>query len=98
MLARAKTLRVEQKQRVKKARPLSRRERRQANRDRRAYFRQKFACSGYRLIKLQQEDPDSFYIGIIGANLSGRAQALKSIERYLKKATELKVRMGSDLG
>eukprot|EP00903_Cladosiphon_okamuranus_P018058 g16619.t1 len=64
---------------------------RRAKRERRAYFRERYACSGRRLIKLQQEDPDSFYIGFVGTNRAGRAQALVAVEAYLKRATELKV-------
>lgn len=91
MLARASTLRVEQKRRVREAKEaMSPRARWLAKRSKKAYFRSKYACSGYRLIKLQQQDPDSFYIGVVGANWSGRVQALKAIENYLKRATELK--------
>lgn len=71
---------------------LSEKARRGAKRERRAYFRERYACSGRRLIKLQQEDPDAFYIGFIGTNRAGRAQALVAVEAYLKRATELKVK------
>lgn len=93
MMARAKTLRAEQKQRVKEVettKKMTPKARRKASRERRAYFREKFARSGSRLIKLQQEDPDSFYIGFVGANRSGRGDALKAVEVFLKRATELK--------
>lgn len=70
---------------------LSDKAKRKAKRERRAYFRERYACSGRRLIKLQQEDPDSFYIGFVGTNLAGRAQALVAVQAYLKRATELKV-------
>lgn len=70
---------------------LSEKAQRRAKRERRAYFRERYACSGRRLIRLQQEDPDSFYIGFVGTNRAGRAQALVAVEAYLKRATELKV-------
>lgn len=70
---------------------LSDKAKRKVKRERRAYFRERYACSGRRLIKLQQEDPDSFYIGFVGTNLAGRAQALVAVQAYLKRATELKV-------
>eukprot|EP00752_Nemacystus_decipiens_P004166 g3809.t1 len=70
---------------------LSEKAQRRAKRERRAYFRERYACSGHRLIKLQQEDPDSFYIGFVGTNRAGRAQALVAVEAYLRRATELKV-------
>lgn len=71
---------------------LSEKAQRKAKRERRAYFRERYACSGRRLIKLQQEDPDSLYIGFVGTNSAGRAQALVAVEAYLKRATELKVK------
>ena len=71
---------------------LSEKARRREKRERRAYFRERYACSGRRLIKLQQEDPDAFYIGFVGTNRAGRAQALVAVETYLKRATELKVK------
>lgn len=97
MMARAnrqKTVEQRQKRLDKNAAPvvLSAKARRQANRARRAYYREKFACSGHRLIKLQEEDDSSFYIGFVGTNRAGRAQALKSVEVFLKKATEMKAR------
>ncbi|CAM9749387.1 unnamed protein product [Scytosiphon promiscuus] len=70
---------------------LSDKARRKAQRERRAYFRDRNAVSGRRLIKLQEEDPDSYYIGIVGTNGAGRAQALLAVEAYLRRATELKV-------
>ncbi|CAN0258664.1 unnamed protein product [Ectocarpus sp. 6 AP-2014] len=70
---------------------LSEKAKRKAKRERRAYFRERYACSGRRLIKLQQEDPDSLYIGFVGTNGAGRAQALGAVEAYLKRATEFKV-------
>ncbi|CAM9734251.1 unnamed protein product [Hapterophycus canaliculatus] len=70
---------------------LSDKARRKAQRERRAYFRDRYAVSGRRLIKLQEEDPDSFYIGFVGTNGAGRAQALVAVEAYLRRATELKV-------
>lgn len=94
-MARASTLRADQKRRVKAATPviLSPKQHRAAKRARREYFREKFARSGTRLIKLQKEDPGSFYIGFVGTNRAGRGDALKAIETFLKKATELKARM-----
>ncbi|CAN0191060.1 unnamed protein product, partial [Ectocarpus fasciculatus] len=50
---------------------LSEKAKRKAKRERRAYFRERYACSGRRLIKLQQEDPDSLYIGFVGTNGAG---------------------------
>ena len=102
MMARANRQKaVEQRQERlnKSAAPvvLSAKARRQANRARRAYYREKFACSGHRLIKLQEEDDSSFYIGFVGTNRAGRAQALKSVEAFLKKATEMKVRAPENL-
>lgn len=93
MLARAKSLRIEQERLFKEAKTqvLSPKAYRRIKRERRAFFREKYACSGYRLIKMQRDDPDSFYIAVVGANRSGRAQALKAIETFLKQATELKV-------
>lgn len=73
---------------------LSDKARRKAQRERRAYFRDRYAVSGRRLIKLQEEDPDSFYIGFVGTNSAGRAQALVAVEAYLRRATELKVTAG----
>lgn len=95
MMARASNLRAEQKRRANAAEPviLSAKQKRQASRDRREFFREKFARSGRRLIKLQQEDEDSFYVGFVGTNRAGRAQALKAVETFLKRATELKVRL-----
>lgn len=94
-MARASTLRAEQKQRVKESIPkhVSPKAQRAAKRAKRAYFRDKFASSSYRLVKLQQEDPDSYYIGFVGANRAGRGDALKAVEAFLKRATELKVYM-----
>lgn len=97
MMARAnrqKTVEQRQKRLEKNAAPvvLSAKARRQANRARRAHYREKFACSGHRLIKLQEEDDTSFYIGFVGTNRAGRAQALKSVEAFLKKSTEMKAR------
>lgn len=102
MMARAnrqKAVEQRQKRLNKSAAPvvLSAKARRQANRARRAYYREKFACSGHRLIKLQEEDDSSFYIGFVGTNRAGRAQALKSVEAFLKKATEMKVRAPENL-
>lgn len=93
MMARARYLLAEQKRRAKSAAPviLSAKDKRKANRERRAHYREKFARSGSRLVKLQQEDPDSFYIGFLGTNGAGRAAALKSVETFLKRVTELKV-------
>ncbi|CAM9636089.1 unnamed protein product, partial [Laminaria digitata] len=98
MMARAnrqKAVEQRQKKLAKNAAPvvLSAKARRQANRARRAFYREKFACSGHRLIKLQEEDDSSFYIGFVGTNRAGRAQALKSVEAFLKKATEMKARV-----
>lgn len=95
MMARASSLRAEQKRRVKNAGApviLTAKQKRQASRDRRAYYREKYACSGSRLVKLQKEDDECFYIGFVGENRAGRAQALKAVEAFLKRATELKVR------
>lgn len=102
MMARAnrqKAVEQRQKKLAKNAAPvvLSAKARRQANRARRAYYREKFACSGHRLIKLQEEDDSSFYIGFVGTNRAGRAQALKSVEAFLKKATEMKARVRESL-
>lgn len=72
---------------------LSEKAQRKAKRERRAYFRERFAVSGRRLLTLQQDDPDSFYIGFVGTNQAGRAQALLAVEAFLKRATELKVKM-----
>lgn len=100
MMARAnrqKAVEQRQKRLEKIAAPvvLSAKAKRQANRARRAYYREKFACSGHRLIKLQEEDDSSFYIGFVGTNRAGRAQALKSVEAFLKKSTEMKARQAT---
>lgn len=94
MMARASSLRAEQKRRVKNAAPviLTAKQKKKASRERRASYREKFACSGSRLIKLQKEEDECFYIGFVGENRAGRAQALKAVEAFLKRATELKVR------
>lgn len=95
MMARASSLRTDQMRRAKNAAPviMSGKEKKKAKHDRRMRNREKFASSGRRLIKLNQEDESSFYIGFVGMNRAGRAQALRSVESFLKKATELKVRV-----
>ena len=90
---RQRAIRAEEKRRENNAPVvLSAKDRRLANRARRAYYREKFASSSRRLIKLQKEDEDSFYIGFVGTNRAGRAAALRAVEAFLKRATELKVR------
>lgn len=92
-MARASVLRAAQKRRVKEAEPvfLTANQKKAAKRARRRYFRERYARSGTRLIKLQNEDPSSFYIGFVGENRAGRGDALKAVEMFLKRATELKV-------
>lgn len=90
--SRQRAIQAELKRRAKNAPVvLSEKDRRRANRARRAYYREKFASSSRRLIKLQQEDGDSYYIGFVGENRAGRAAALNAVEAFLKRATELKV-------
>lgn len=100
MMARAnrqQTAELRQKRLRESAQPVflsekaKRKAKRQANQERREYFREKFANSGRRLIELQKADSESFYIGFVGTNSAGRAQALKAVESFLRRATQLRV-------